>query len=53
MGGKKKKGKKGKKGKKVARDPDEFDTMDGSTLEVNIQKLRERLQDAKVKRNII
>ena len=52
MGGKKKK--KGKKGKKkVQRDPDEFDTMDGNTLEVNIQKLRERLQDAKVKRNII
>ncbi len=47
--------KKKKKGKKKKAPPieDEFSVMDGSTLEKTIANLKERLQDAKVKRNII
>lgn len=51
-----KKGKKrGKKGKKKE-DPepeDDFMKMDGNTLEKTMAALKEKLNDAKVKRNLI
>lgn len=49
----KKKGKKTKKKKKEVIEDDEFTTMDGSTLEKTLANLKERLKDAKIKRNII
>lgn len=53
MGGKKKKGKK-KKGKKEEPEPeDEYMKMDGNTLEKTMADLKERLTDAKIKRNLI
>jgi hypothetical protein len=53
MGGKKKKGKK-KKGKKEEPEPeDEFMKMDGATLEKTMAALKEKLTDAKIKRNLI
>lgn len=53
MGGKKKKGKK-KKGKKEEPEPeDEFMKMDGSSLEKTMAALKEKLTDAKIKRNLI
>lgn len=55
MGGKGKKGgKKGKKGAKEEPEPnDDYMRMDGSTLERTMAALKERLNDAKVKRNLI
>lgn len=54
MGGKNKKGKKKKKGKKEEPEPeDEFMKMDGATLERTMAALKEKLQDAKTKRNLI
>jgi len=56
MGGKKKgkKGRKGKKGKKEEPEPeDEFMKMDGASLEKNMAALKEKLTDAKIKRNLI
>lgn len=47
-----KKKKKGKKKKEVPIN-DEFTEMDGATLEKTIANLKERLQDGKIKRNII
>ena len=53
MGGKKKGGKK-KKGTKEEPEPqDEYMKMDGATLERTMAALKERLEDAKVKRNLI
>ena len=53
MGGKKKKGKK-KKGKKEEPEPDdEFMKLDGATLEKTMASLKEKLNDSKVKRNLI
>jgi chromosome segregation ATPase len=49
----KKKGKKGKKKKKVEIPDDEFKTMDGATLQKTLANLKERLKDAKIKRNIV
>ena len=52
MGGKKRKGK--KKGKKEEPEPDdEFMKMDGATLEKTMAALKEKLTDAKIKRNLI
>jgi growth arrest-specific protein 8 len=53
MGGKKKGGKK-KKGTKEEPEPlDEYMTMDGATLERTMTALKDRLAEAKVKRNLI
>ena len=53
MGGKKKKGKK-KKGKKEEPEPeDDYMKMDGATLEKTMAALKEKLTDAKIKRNLI
>jgi len=54
MGGKKK-GKKGKKGKgKEEEEPnDDYMKMDGETLEKNMAALKEKLVDAKIKRNML
>lgn len=52
MGGKKRKGK--KKGKKEEPEPeDDFMKMDGATLEKTMAALKEKLQDSKIKRNLI
>lgn len=52
MGGKKKKGK--KKGRREEPEPeDEFMKMDGATLEKTMAALKEKLTDAKIKRNLI
>ena len=52
MGGKKKK--KGGKKKKEAPEPeDEFMPMKGEQLEITIQNMRERLQNAKMQRNTL
>ena len=51
-----KKGKGGKKGKKVKEEPepnDEYMTMDGETLDKNMQTLKEKLADVKIKRNLV
>ena len=55
MGGKKKGGKKGKgrKGKEEAEPDDGYMTMRYDQLEITVQNLREKLQDAKVKRNML
>jgi growth arrest-specific protein 8 len=53
MGGKKKGGKK-KKGTKEEPEPmDEYMKMDGATLEKTMAALKDRLEEAKVKRNLI
>jgi hypothetical protein len=53
MGAKKKKGKK-KKGKKEEPEPeDEYMKLDGATLEKTMAALKEKLTDAKIKRNLI
>jgi hypothetical protein len=53
MGGKKKGGKK-KKGTKEEPEPqDEYMSMDGATLEKSMAALKERLEEAKIKRNLI
>ena len=53
MGGKAKKGKK-KKGAKEEPEPmDEYMKMDGATLEKTMAALKERLAEAKIKRNLI
>jgi len=55
MGGKKKgKGKKGKKGAKEEVEPDDdYMKMDGEQLEKNMAALKEKLVDAKIKRNML
>ena len=53
MGGK---GKKGKKGKKVKEEPepdDDYMQMDGETLEKNLHSLKDKLTEAKIKRNML
>jgi predicted nuclease with TOPRIM domain len=52
MGGKKK-GKKKKGAKEEPEPEDEYMKMDGSTLEKTMAALKEKLADAKVKRNLI
>ena len=55
MGGKKKgKGKKGKKGRAADIEPeDHYMTMMGEQLEITITNLREQLNEAKIKRNML
>lgn len=54
MPAKKKKGKKGKKAKDEIPDgPDEFNEMDGETLEKTMASFKERLVEAKIKRNFL
>ena len=53
MGGKKKGGKKKKGAKEEPEPEDEYMKMDGSTLEKNQAALKEKLADAKNKRNLI
>ena len=55
MGGKKKGGKgKKKKGAKEEPEPDdEYMKMDGESLEKNVITLKEKLVDAKLKRNML
>jgi predicted nuclease with TOPRIM domain len=52
MGGKKK-GKKKKGAKEEPEPEDEYMKMDGTTLEKTMTALKEKLADAKVKRNLI
>jgi len=52
MGGKKK-GKKGKKKKEEPEPEDDYMKMDGETLEKNMASLKEKLQDAQIKRNML
>jgi hypothetical protein len=49
----KKKGKKGKKGREEPEPEDQYMTMKGEQLEINITNLKEKLQDAKIKRNML
>ena len=49
---KRKKAKSKKKKKEIIYD-DEFSVMDGATLAKTLDNLKERLNDAKIKRNII
>ena len=53
MAPKKKKGKKGKKGKEEPEPEDHYMTMKGDQLEITIANLKEKLQDAKIKRNML
>lgn len=54
MGGKKKKLGKKKKGPKEEPEPiDHYTEMRGEQLEITIANLREKLQDAKIKRNML
>ena len=53
MGGKGKKGKKKKGAKEEPEPEDDYMKMDGATLEKTMAALKERLADAKVKRNMI
>ena len=53
MPAKKKKGKKGKKGKEEPEPEDEYMTMKGEQLEINISNLKEKLQDVKIRRNML
>jgi hypothetical protein len=54
MGGKGKGKKKKKKGKKEEPEPeDEYMKLDGGTLEKTMAALKEKLTDAKIKRNLI
>ena len=52
MGGKKK-GKKKKGAKEEPEPEDEYMKMDGATLEKTMAALKEKLEDSKVKRNLI
>lgn len=47
------KGKKGRKGKEEAEPDDGWMLMRYDQLEISVQNLREKLQDAKVKRNML
>jgi chromosome segregation ATPase len=54
MGGKKKKG--GKKGKKPKEEPepdDDYMKMDGETLDKNMSTLKDKLAEAKIRRNML
>jgi hypothetical protein len=54
MGGKAKKGKKKKKGAKDEVEPDDhYKEMKYDQLEMTVESLRTRLQEAKVKRNML
>jgi len=53
MGAKKKGGKKKKGAREEAEPLDEYTKMDGATLERTMASLKERLAEAKVKRNLI
>jgi hypothetical protein len=53
MAPKKKKGKKGKKGREEPEPEDHYMVMKGDQLEITITNLKEKLQDAKVKRNML
>ena len=54
MGGQKKGGTKGKKGAREVPEPmDDYMKMDGATLEKTMAALKERLAEAKIKRNLI
>jgi growth arrest-specific protein 8 len=53
MPAKKKKGKKGKKGKEEPEPEDQYMTMKGEELEINITNLKEKLQDMKIRRNYL
>ena len=51
-----KKGKKGKKGKKAKEEPepdDDYMKMDGETLDKNMTSLKDKLQEAKIRRNML
>jgi hypothetical protein len=50
---KSKKGKKGKKGKEEPEPEDHYMTMKGEQLQITIENLKEKLQDAKIKRNML
>ena len=50
---KSKKGKKGKKGKEEPEPEDGYMTMKGEQLQITIENLKEKLQDAKIKRNML
>ena len=52
MGGKKK-GKKGKKAKEEVEPEDDYMQMDGETLEKNSATLKDKLHEAKIKRNML
>jgi hypothetical protein len=49
----KKKGKKGKKNKEEKEPEDHYMLMKGDQLEITIANLKEKLQDAKIKRNML
>jgi len=53
MAPKKKKSKKGKKGREEPEPEDHYMTMKGDQLEITIANLKEKLQDAKIKRNML
>ena len=53
MGGKGKKGKKGKKVKEEAEPDDDYMVMDGETLGKNLVSLKDKLTEAKIKRNML
>ena len=54
MGGKaKKKGKKGKKAKEEPEPEDDYRAMDGETLDKNMTSLKDKLQEAKIRRNML
>lgn len=53
MPAKKKKGKKGKKSREEPEPEDDYMTMKGEQLEINIANLKERLQDVKIRRNML
>jgi hypothetical protein len=54
MGAKKKKGKKGKKGKAADIEPeDDYMKMDGETLEQTRARNKDKLAEAKIKRNML
>ena len=53
MGGKGKKGKKKKGAKEEPEPEDDYMKMDGATLEKTMAALKEKLAEAKVKRNMI
>ena len=54
MGGKKKgKGKKGKKAKEEPEPDDDYMRMDGETLDKNMSSLKDKLAEAKIRRNML
>jgi len=54
MGGKKKgKGKKGKKPKEEPEPDDDYMKMDGETLDKNMSSLKDKLAEAKIRRNML